>query len=111
MSKDKEERFVAESTVARYISDAINRSPKTQLQIAKDCEFPKPNMITMIKQGRTKLPIQKAKLMADSLGTDSRVLMKMCFEEYQPGAWAVIEEVFRSSPVTNASRRLTEAGA
>lgn len=98
--KEKEERFVVESTVARFLSDAVNRSHKTQLQIAQEAKFANPNMITMLKQGRTKLPPQKVKLLADALGVDSRLLMKMVFEEYQPGVWEVIEEVFRSSPLS-----------
>lgn len=100
MPKDKEERFVVESTVARFLTDAINKSPKTQAQIATEAQFTNPNMITMIKQGRTRMPPQKVKLLADSLGVDSRLLMKMVFEEYQPGVWEVIEEVFRSSPLS-----------
>ena len=108
MPKEKEEKFVTESTVARFLTDAINRSSKSQMQIAAECGFTSTNMVTMVKQGRSKMPIQKVKLMADSLGVDARLLMKMCFEEYQPGAWEVIEEVFRSSPITNPGRRVSE---
>lgn len=97
MSKDKEERYINDSLVARHLTEAINKSAKTQAQIAVEAEFTNSNMITMIKQGRTHMPPQKVKLLADSLNIDSRHLMKMVFEEYQPGVWDVIEQVFRSS--------------
>ncbi len=94
MSKEKESKIVIESQVARFLSDAINSSSKSQLEIARDVGFPKPNMITMLKQGRTKMPITKVKLMACSLGIDPKVLLRLCFEEYQPDNWAVIEDIF-----------------
>ena len=96
MSKDKESKIIVESAVARFLTDAINRSSKTQLEIAQEVGFSKPNMITMVKQGRTKMPITKVKLMADALDIDPKYLLRLCFEEYQPGNWAVIEEMFRS---------------
>lgn len=81
--------------MARYLTEAINRSSKTQLQIAQECGYPNPNIVTMIKQGRTKMPINKVKVMADALDLDSKLLLKLCFEEYQPGNWEAIEEIFR----------------
>ena len=78
------------------MNDAINSSSKTQLEMARQIGFPKPNMITMLKQGRTKMPITKVKLMANTLGIDPKLLLRLCFEEYQPGNWAVVEEIFRS---------------
>lgn len=95
MSKEKESKIVVESEVARFLNDAINQSAKSQLEIAREVGFPKPNMITMVKQGRTKMLITKVKLMADALGIDPKYLLRLCLEEYQPGNWAVIEDIFR----------------
>ena len=95
MSKDKESKIVVPSKVAEFLDNAINKSTKSQLQIAKESGFPKPNMITMIKQGRTKMPITKVILLANSLDIEPKVLLKICFEEYQPGNWQVIEEIFK----------------
>lgn len=95
MPKAKENKIVVESNVARFLTVAINKSGKLQADIAREVGFPMQNMITMIKQGRSKMPIAKIKLMADSLEIDPKELLRLCFEEYQPGNWAVIEEIFR----------------
>ena len=95
MAKAKENKIVIESDVAKYLTDAIHNSRKLQADIAIEAGFPKPNMITMIKQGRSKMPLAKVKLLADALEIDAKELLRLCFEEYQPGNWAVIEEIFR----------------
>ena len=92
--KGKESKLVNGSPVAAFLTAAINSCSKSQLQIAAEVGFPTPNIITMLKQGRTKLPLTKVKALADSLDTDPKVLLKMCFEEYQPENWAAIQDIF-----------------
>lgn len=92
--RSKAVNFVNDSRVARFLTGVINSSPKLQVEIARDIGFEKPNMITMIKQGRTKLPISKVLPVADSLDLDARELLTLCMQEYQPEEWAVIREVF-----------------
>jgi transcriptional regulator with XRE-family HTH domain len=80
--------------VANFIAEAITKSGKTQVEIAQEVGFQKPNMITMIKQGKSKLPMTKVKRLAESLSVDPKVLLRLCFEEYQPGNWMVIQDIF-----------------
>ncbi|MEJ7805265.1 MAG: helix-turn-helix transcriptional regulator [Telluria sp.] len=80
--------------VANYISAMIDLSQKSQKQIAEEVGFAKPNMITMIKQGKTKLPIGKVGALARSLGLDPQHLFKMVMEEYEPATWEGIESIF-----------------
>lgn len=88
-------------TVAQYLEHQINLSNKTQNQIAKEVGFAKPNMITMIKQGLTKLPVSKVGLMAISLGIDPMHLFQMVMTEYEPETWRTLEKyVFRMRSVT-----------
>lgn len=84
-----------ESSVASFLKDAIESSKKTQKEIALEAGFLKPNIITMIKQGLTKMPITKVKPMAEALNMDPMILLEKCFEEYQPGNWAAIQEIFK----------------
>ena len=86
-------------TVAEYITAQIGYSGKSQLEIARECDFPKPNMITMIKQGRTKLPIAKIGLMATSLGIDPLHLYKIVMEQYEPENWSVVQNTVLKQPV------------
>jgi hypothetical protein len=79
-----------ESVVASYISNRIRILGKPQNDIAAEYGFERPNIITMIKQGRTKLPLAKVCLMAKALEADPVHLLKLCLSEYQPENWSAI---------------------
>lgn len=46
-----------DSAVAREITRMVNSSEKTQHEIAHELGLERSNIITMFKQGRTKLPL------------------------------------------------------
>ena len=46
-------------TVAEYIEQQIALSEKSQKDIAAEIGYDKPNVLSMIKQGQTKLPVNK----------------------------------------------------
>lgn len=94
MSKPKETKSVNDSAVARILTDAINKSTKTQTEIAHEVGFNRPNMMSMIKQGFTPVPIYKVKLLADCLGISAKDLLDCCMREYRPEEWGVIREVY-----------------
>lgn len=112
------------TTVAEYITAQIALSGKDQVQIAQECGFNKPNVITMIKQGKTKVPLERIGPIAKSLGVDPVYLMKMVIGEYMPTLLQAIEaildgpvlsinemefiEVIRSSKVQNPKLRNEE---
>lgn len=85
------------SKVAHFIENRIEEAGLMQTDIAKKVGFDKPNMITMIKQGRTRLPIDKVCLMANALEADPIQLLKLCLEEYQPNNWKVIAPLVDSA--------------
>ena len=47
---------------------------KTQAEIAKEAGFINPNMVAMIKQGATKLPIDRVPALAKALDSDPALL-------------------------------------
>lgn len=115
----------ARVTVAEYLTAQIDLCGKTQLEIARDCGFEKPNIITMLKQGKSKLPIARIGLIARSLGVDASYLYALAMQEYEPDTWKVIQdnilkqpyvsenemeiiEVIRSSNVVNPKLRTIE---
>ena len=71
-------------SVAEYVSWQINLCGKSQVQIAQEIGFDKPNVITMIKQGKTKVPVNKIGSMAKALEVDPVFFMKLCLQEYMP---------------------------
>lgn len=95
------------SQVARFVTSRIETTDKLQKDIALQCGFEKPNMITMIKQGRTRLPLGKVGQMAMALETDPVQLLKMCLEEYHPETWEEIAPLMESALTREELRLLT----
>ena len=81
-------------SVAEYITAQISLCGRSQIDIATDTGFDKPNVITMIKQGKTKLPIDKCGKFATAIGVDPVYLYKMCMAEYYPDTAKELERVF-----------------
>lgn len=78
-------------SVAQFIASRIVETGKAQNLIAEEAGFAKPNMISMIKQGHTKVPLEKVGKLALALETDPSHLLKMCFADYMPDTWKIIQ--------------------
>lgn len=83
--------------VAQFVSEKIQTAGKSQKDIAEQAGFDNPNMITMIKQGKTKLPLAKVGPLAAALGTDPVHLLRLCLSTYQPETWAAIAPLLVSA--------------
>lgn len=97
-------------TVAAFISQRIDELAEDRVKqsdIAELVGFPKPNMITMIKQGKTKLPLEKVGLMARALRVDPKSLMQLAMREYSPATWTVISDIYGADQaLTSREKRL-----
>lgn len=76
-----------------YLTQQIAMCGKTQKDIASDLGYEKPNIITMFKQNKTKVPIDKIKPLAISIGADPVSLLRMAMNEYMPATWDALEGV------------------
>ena len=96
-------------TVAEYVSHQIEACGKTQAQIAREVGYEqRPNLISMIKLGRSKLPVQKIGAFAKALGVDPAFLFKLAMSEYSPETWAAMNEIHGAIPVTQNERGILE---
>ncbi len=86
------------SRVAQYIAAAIDRCGKSQLQISEEAGFSKANVITMIKQGKTKLPLDRIEGFSQALGVDPYELLDLVMSEYFPDHWVFIRKTLSSQP-------------
>lgn len=86
-------------TVAEFLSAQIDLSEKSQKQIATEVGFPKPNMITMLKKGESKVPMAKIPSIAEALGIDKLHFYRMVMEEYEPGIWNLLQESILKQPI------------
>lgn len=88
------------ATVSAFITAKLNQSVKTQRQISEECGFDNPNMITMLKTGASKLPLNRVGALANALGVDPVHLLRLALSEYLPDTWEYIESVMPGTLLT-----------
>lgn len=76
-------RPYANTRLAKYLEKRILelRPKKTQLEIAIEAGFVNPNMISMIKTGKTKLPFDRVPGLASALECDPVMLFQLTVEQ------------------------------
>lgn len=87
-------------TVAEFLADQIATIDKTQREIAEQCGFEHPNVITMFKNGSTKVPINRIAALAKALEVDPVYLLRLVMLEYMPDTWEHVENIMRSTILT-----------
>jgi len=72
-----------DTRLAKYIERRVLelKPKKSQLQIASEAGFPNPNMVTMIKNGSSKLALDRVPSMARALECDKAYLMRLALEQ------------------------------
>jgi len=93
-------------SIAETLSKAIDRCPKSQKEIAREAGFNKPNIITMLKQGLTPLPINRVGPLARAVGLDPAFLLRLTMKEYNPETWTAIESNLNTLVLTENERQL-----
>jgi transcriptional regulator with XRE-family HTH domain len=96
-------------TVAEFLTDRIAASDKTQREIAEECGFDNPNMVTMMKQGHSRVPINRICSLAKALEVDPAHLLRVVLLEYQPEVWQSIEEAVESTVLTKNELAMVRA--
>jgi transcriptional regulator with XRE-family HTH domain len=88
-------------TVADYLTKAIELSGKTQREVAREVGYEKPNVVSMMKQGQTRIPLEKAPLFARACGVDPTFFLRLVLEEYHPEAAKIIHDTLGEPPTEN----------
>ena len=102
--------------LADFLHRAIDRSPKTQRQLAQEIGFTSVNMLAMIKHGTTKFPFDKVVPAAIALEVDVAHLFRLVLEQDWPRRLHLIEVIFNLVASSNERtlietiRRLTGDG-
>jgi transcriptional regulator with XRE-family HTH domain len=89
---------------AVYLARLIEMSPKTQRQIATEIGYPKANIITMFKQGTTKVPYEKIPALAEALDVDPVEMLRRAMREYAPETLEAIEDAIGDVLTENERR-------
>lgn len=82
----RQAKVVIKSAVADVVRDMVdnNRYRKTQDQIAVEIGFRASNVLSMIKQGRTRMPLDKVGPLAAACGFAPDKLVRATLREYMP---------------------------
>lgn len=76
--------------VSEYLTRHLATCGRAQTEVARICGYANSNIVTMFKNGKTKLPIAKVRVMAAALGVDPMRLLRLVLLEYEPEAWEVV---------------------
>jgi len=96
-------------TIADFIANHLAELDKTQREIAAECGFETPNIITMFKKGSTKVPMNRIGPLAKALGADPAHMLRLAMQEYMPDTWESIEETLKSTVLTDNELKLIRA--
>ena len=97
------------TTVADFIADRLADCDKTQREVAAECGFETPNIITMFKNGSTRVPLNRIGPLAKAIGADPAHLLRLVMAEYLPDTWEAIEETMQSTILTANELKLIRA--
>ena len=90
-------RPYADTRLARYLKIRILEltGKKSQIEIASEAGFPNPNMLAMLKNGSSKLPIDRVPALAKALDGDPKALCSLALEQiFGDTTERVIREIF-----------------
>ncbi|SNR78297.1 helix-turn-helix transcriptional regulator [Puniceibacterium sediminis] len=82
-------------TTAALLDQAIRASGKTQREIANETGFARPNVVSMMKSGEMRVPIERIPAIAESTGIDPVLLLNTAMTEYMPEMWSAIRSVLK----------------
>jgi transcriptional regulator with XRE-family HTH domain len=97
-----------ELNVAQYLTYHISKSGKTQREIAREIGYTKPNIITMFKQGLTKLPLEKVGPIAKALEISPDELFYKVMNEYMPETFQAIMPLLHGVELTKDELEVIE---
>lgn len=95
-------------SIAEYISQQIAFCGKSQKDIAEEMGYTKPNIITMFKQGKTKIPVNKVPAFAKAIGVDQIHMLRLVMNEYMEDTWGVIELLLGGNLLSASERSVID---
>lgn len=101
----------ADTRLAKFLEKRILelRPRKSQIEIATDAGFINPNMLAMLKNGSSKLPLDRVAGLAKALECDAAFLFKLALEQLGADTTAQsVEEIFGTVVTRNEVAWLLE---
>lgn len=86
----------ADTRMAKFLDKRIGQLPKTQRELAQDMGYTRPNILSMMKSGEAKVPLDRVPAMAKALDADVAHFFRMALEQHFRGTEVtkVINDIF-----------------
>ena len=84
--------------MAAYIDVKIRESGKTQAEIASECGFTRPNVVSMIKLGHIRLPLDRLAAFAKAIDVDVFDLFCWWMRDFYGKTWLDLEQHIARAP-------------
>jgi transcriptional regulator with XRE-family HTH domain len=86
----------AQSAIARFLDQRIEelRGRRTQREIAAEAGYTRPNILSMLKSGETKVPLDKIPALAKALEADPAHLFRLGMADRWPELASIIDGIF-----------------
>ena len=106
----KQKRPFADTRLAKFIDKRVlELRPKSQTDIAIEAGFTRPNVLSMIRHGACRLPLDRVPGLAKALDTDPAKLFALALEQRGPDTTAAaIREIFHTVVSANEAEWLSE---
>ena len=99
---------VKKGTFANYLASQIRISEIPQKDIAEALGYENANIVSMFKNGLTKVPIEKVPALAKALHLDPAHLLMLAMREYMPEAFATIQKTLGHTVTENEFELVSE---
>lgn len=92
-----------DSAIAVYLSKQIEAlsGVKSQREIAYEVGYEKPNIISMLKRGETKVPLDKVPALAKALHVDPTHLFRLALEQHSPQVAKIFQQIIGNTVTDN----------
>lgn len=85
--------IIKRQSIKEFVTDAIAASDKSQKEIADEMGLDNANLITMWKNGSSRVPPNRILSLANALEVDAWFFLRLALLEYYPQLYAIIEKV------------------
>ena len=96
-------------TVASFIRERLNASSLSAHAVASAAGWGSETVLELIMQGRTKLPINMVRPLAEALGVSPATLLRLVMREYMPETYREIVQILDCDVLSAFDRDALEA--
>lgn len=90
-------------TVAEFLTRAIAFAGKPHKEIAREAGFERPNVISMMRTGEMKVPLDRVPALAEACLVDPAYFLRLVLAEYHPEVYGILLDTL-GDPLTKNAR-------